>query len=1230
MRRDQPRVLAGLAAAVVAVVSGLPPVGLGVRAASVPGTISTFAGGNDMGDGVPATGGTLREPFGIGVDGGHNLYIADNGHFRIRKVTPGADGVIGGASDTDDGITTVVGNGTSCSNPSASSGPCGDGGSAASASVAPNGVAIDSAGNVYIADTADNRVRFVCEQAGGCITTGAPANVALGNISTIAGNGTQNEGSGMSGDGAAATRASVNEPVAVAFDSAGNLYIGDSPSFGSGPGGTVRFVCVASATCTTSAGAVAKGNIVTIAGNAGAAGLTTADNVPATTAAVYGPLGVTVDSAGNMYESEGRGVIREVCEQAGGCSVTGVGLVAFGNIATVASSSQTGSDLWHPTQIQAAGSGASTVLYVADHGASSASKSWVYTYNLSTGSFRVIAGTGVAGFSGDGGPATSAQLNQPSGVALDGSFVYVDDAQNLRIRKVNASGTISTVAGNGATFSLGDGNQAAQAGLSGPRAAVPDNNGNIYIADTLDHRIRKVSGAGVIGTVAGTGPNNSATGGYGGDGGPAVSAQLNGPMGLKLDNSGNLYFADVGNSRVRFVCMQSTSCATAFGSVPAGFIITIAGGANPMPGVGDGGLATQGALNQPAAVAIDGAGNLYIADTYNRRVRFVCMQPSSSCATPFGAVLPGNITTVAGSGTSGYTGDGGVATSAEMITPSSVAVAGTAGFYVGDANGQVVRFVCMQATICGTPLGIVPSGFITTVVGNGTACAFGSTTCGDGGAATSAGVNGPAVSVDGAGNLYVADSGNNAVRLVCMMASCPLYPPSPSSIAQGVITTIAGSGPQGLSGDGGPAGAASLSAPYSPAFDASGNMYFADSNNNRVRQVTAPVALQAYPTPLFAGFASQQVGVSGDTQTITLQNPTSGTIVVNNAGATTPGVAISGTDAGDYSLTIDGCSGASIAAGGSCIVKVRYAPQGFGRRTATLTFSDSGGPTSSQTAELVGLADSTEVGVIDSAGALHVSQDGQPFQNLGGTMGAPAAMVSVPAGPGSTPMVLYITIGSDGLYVRSDALGWQRLSTIPMSCRDTVGAVVSPGGGRGFTLTVACEGTDSGLYFAQAAVTAGTLPQVSSWTGLGGLLDAGPQVTYVGSTLYFIVVGTGGQLWQTTPAGGYTMLNGNCIARPATASNGATAYLACHGRDDALWYSVNSGSGWSGFVSLGGVLRDAPGLALTTTQVTFFVVGSTRALYHRLVPVGSSVAGPYVNDGGTFIPGPEAVGKLGS
>ena len=332
------------------------------------------------------------------------------------------------------------------------------------------------------------------------------------------------------------------------------------------------------------------------------------------------------------------------------------------------------------------------------------------------GDITTAAGTGTAGFSGDGGPATSAELNFSTGVAVDGSGnLYIGDANNCRVRKVDGSGTITTVAGAGACAFSGDGGPATSAGLE-PYGVAVDGSGNLYLADAGNQRVRKVDGSGTITTVAGTG-----TAGFSGDGGPATSAQLNFPVGVAVDGSGNLYIADSTNNRVRKVDGSGT-ITTVAGTGTAGFS-------------GDGGAAASAQLNQPLGVAVDGSGNLYIGDWNNHRVRKVDGS--------------GTITTVAGTGTTGFSGDGGPATSAELIQPQGVAVDGSGNLYIPTPSQARVRMVN-------------GSGTITTVAGTGTA-GF----SGDGGPATSAQLNSPGwAAVDGSGNLFIADSVNNRVRKV--------------------------------------------------------------------------------------------------------------------------------------------------------------------------------------------------------------------------------------------------------------------------------------------------------------------------------------------------------------------------------------------------------------------------------------------------------------------------------
>ena len=331
-----------------------------------------------------------------------------------------------------------------------------------------------------------------------------------------------------------------------------------------------------------------------------------------------------------------------------------------------------------------------------------------------------IVGTGGRGFGGDGGPATTARLREPRGVAVDAAGnLYIADTGNRRIRKVNAWGIITAFVGKGGGF-RGDGGPAVDARISGAWGVAVDGAGNLYIADTGNHRIRKVDSTGTITTVAGTGEDR-----FGGDGGPATAARLREPRGVAVDGAGNLYIADTRNHRIRKV---DTS----------GVITTIAGtgeyGFN-----GDGGPAIDAQLYSPYDVTVDGAGNLYIADLYNHRVRKV----DSS----------GTITTIAGNGPSGgsgiYGGDGGPAVDAQLNFPSDVALDAAGNLYIADQYNHRVRKVDS-------------SGTITTIAGTGE---YGFN--GDGGPVIDAQLRSPSnVALDAAGNLYIADTGNNRIRVV--------------------------------------------------------------------------------------------------------------------------------------------------------------------------------------------------------------------------------------------------------------------------------------------------------------------------------------------------------------------------------------------------------------------------------------------------------------------------------
>jgi trimeric autotransporter adhesin len=347
-------------------------------------------------------------------------------------------------------------------------------------------------------------------------------------------------------------------------------------------------------------------------------------------------------------------------------------------------------------------------------------------------------------------------------------------------------GTIATVAGNGELGYYGDGGPAIEAKLKQPSCVVTDKVGNLYIGDEATNTIRKVAAAtGIISTYAG----NSLPA-YSGDGGPAVSASMYAPAGCALDSTGNLYVAEAGNNIVRKIAASTGIITTVAGN---GFGRGCGGGGFG----GDGGPATKAQLFCPYGVAIDASGDLFISDTGNQRVREVNAQT-------------GVITTIAGNGTNGHSGNGGAATDAMIANPEQLALDSASNLYIAEQGASVIAKVNLS------------TGIISTVAGNGTTGT--STVKGDGGSATKAQLSSPqGVALDSAGNIFIADSNNQRVRKV--------------DASTGVITTLAGT-TLGYSGDGGSAAQAQFHNPWGLFVDASGDLYIADSDNAVVRKVT--------------------------------------------------------------------------------------------------------------------------------------------------------------------------------------------------------------------------------------------------------------------------------------------------------------------------------------------------------------------------------------------------------
>jgi trimeric autotransporter adhesin len=634
---------------------------------------------------------------------------------------------------------------------------------------------------------------------------------------------------GFSGDGGPAISAELNEPRAMAVDGSGNLVIADSYNN--------RIRVVAAKTGTFYGQQMTTGDVYTVAGTG--TGAFSGDGGPAISAQLNEPRNVTVDGAGNLVISD---------------------------------------------------TGNERVRVVA------ATTGTFYGQAMTAGDIYTVAGTGTLGFSGDGGPATQAELG-PGGVAVDGAGnLVIADSYSNRIRVVAATtgtfygqamtaGYIYTIAGNGTSGYSGNGGPATSAGLYTPQAVVVDGSGDVVIAEYGSVEVvaaatgtfygRPMTAGDIYGVTY-----NPLRAGLPGAGGPALRAQVSFPQAVTAGPDGSILFA-VPDSRVLAVAGQT---GTLYGQpVTAGDVYPVADASGHFGFLGDGGPATQARIDDPEAVATDAAGNLVIADTLNDRVRVVAAQTGTFYGQ---AMTAGDIYTIAGGGKASP-GDGGPATAAKLLSPQGVAagpggslliadsgdhrirvVAGTTGTFYGqamtagaiytiagggtyrrhqpptpvphgmsvDSAGNAVisapynNEIWVVANTSGTFYGrAMTAGHLYVVAGTG-----GYGLSGDGGPAVKAELEFPTdVTADGSGNLVIADSGSDRVRVVAAQTGT-FYG---QAMTAGDIYTVAGTGTRGLSGDGGTATKATLNDPEAVAVDSAGDLLIADYYNERIREV---------------------------------------------------------------------------------------------------------------------------------------------------------------------------------------------------------------------------------------------------------------------------------------------------------------------------------------------------------------------------------------------------------
>ncbi len=857
--------------------------------------ITTVVGGGPVG--LTPTAASIGSPVAIRSDAAGNAYILDNTFARVLKV------------DHTTGLMSVyAGNGTN--------GFSGDGAAAVNAQMnGPSGMCIDANGNLFIADSDNAIIREVPAVTGGGKTAG--------DIYTVVGVQTSSNPV-YGGDGGAALSAHLHFPDGCSFDSNGNMYIADRGN------NEIRVVIGAGAVTPIGVtGPVVAGNIYKFAGGTdGAApnpptGGYGADGSPAISAKIYGPFDVFVDVNNNVYFTDlGNNF------GADGTPNTQVGQPLNNNVVRMISAT-TGNILTVAGSVGLYGSvptgPATTTAINQPKGLSVDATGDIFFCDavnqvirkVSAGAMSVYAGTIThGGFSGDNGPATSATLTFPAGTFLDGSgnLFIADDGSNA-IREVPSTTgggktalDIYTIAGNGHLSYGGDGAAASAGELNAPAGLAIDSSGNIIIADSGSDLIRKVSSASPfnLSTIAGSPEANGFINNL-----PTPPSVVNVALGVAVDQSGNVYVADTLNCIVRKIAAGTVNITTFAGVQPP-----IVNPDNAIANVPVCGFTAQGTsavgtkLGFVNSVAVDSNGNVFFSDKTNNVIWEV---PKVTV----GPLVAGNAYIVAGvqSTTGAFGGEGGPANQAQLSGPTGIFIDVFNNLFIADAANHRIREV--PAATGGT----MTAGSIYTIAGKGTA---GNT--GDGSAATAAQIATPfAVVVDHAGNVFFSDTTNQNVREV--------------TASTGDISTVAGTGTAGFSGDGGAAKTAELNVPQglvlrpSATPNTTSDLLISDSVNNRVRSVAAIAsnagipAISLSPNPLV--FPSQTTGTASVASVVTLTSS-------GGAAVSVTGITIAGTNAADYKEN-DNCNGMMVAPAATCTINVVFNPAAVGASTATLT-----------------------------------------------------------------------------------------------------------------------------------------------------------------------------------------------------------------------------------------------------------------------------------------------------